>query len=243
MLLPLDDLRLKYGLRITGILHVGAHVGQEAEVYTRSGVVDVTWVEANPEVIPRLRAHVEPLGHRVVLALVADRSGDEVDFHVTNNEMSSSILRMGMHQQHYPDVVVTGSIRCTTTTLDDLCAQRGIAGFNMLTLDVQGAELLVLRGAQRVLAGVDYLQVEVNEIHLYEEGALLLDVDSLLEEFDRVEMGMRPSGWGDAFYVRTSVLARSPRRPAFRWHIRRARTTLRTTLRPRTRLRRLFRRA
>ncbi len=238
-MLALDDLRLKYGLRITGILHVGAHEGQEAEIYARNGVTEVTWVEANPNVIPRLRAHVEPLGHRVVLALVADRSGDEVDFHITNNEQSSSILRMEMHQQEYPDVVVTDSIRCTTTTVDDLCALDGIAGFNMLALDVQGAELLALRGAQRVLEGIDYLYIEVNEIHLYEDGALLPELDAYLEEFKRVETKLGPQGWGDALYVRSTVLARSSRRPRFRWHFRRARLMIR----PRTRVRRLFRSA
>lgn len=237
MLLPLDDLRLKYALRITGVLHIGAHEGQEAATYTANGITSVTWVEANPNVIPRLRAHVEPLGQRVVVALVADRSGAEVDFHITNNELSSSILSLGTHQQEYPDVVVTESIRCETTTVDDLCRREGIDGCNMLVLDVQGAELLVLRGAPRQLEGIDYLYVEVNQKHLYEEGALLPELDAFLEAFERVETKMVPQGWGEAFYVRSSVLETS-RRPPFRWYLKRARAVIR----PRTRMRQLFRR-
>jgi FkbM family methyltransferase len=204
LLLDFEALLLKHQISIDHILHVGAHTGQEAESYEKVGASEVTWVEANPAVVPALRQHVEPLGHRVITALTSDRSGDTVDFYITNNEQSSSILRLGTHRYEHPEVVVTESIPLVTTTLDDLCESAGIGSPNLLVLDVQGAELLVLRGAERVVAGTDCILAEVNERPLYEGTALLPEFDSYLAArgFDRVATALTIHGWGDALYVR-----------------------------------------
>jgi FkbM family methyltransferase len=207
VLIGLDDLAAKYQLEITGVLHVGAHIGQEAESYQRNGIHDVTWIEANPVVLPRLRATVEPLGHRVVPGLVSDTDGQDVDFYLTNNEESSSLLPLGTHAQQHPDVIVTETIRLTTTTLDTLCAKNEVDRFNFLSLDVQGAELMVLRGAADVLRQVDFIYSEVNEERLYRGCALVSEIDDFLTGFRRLETEMTAWGWGDAFYARPEKVA------------------------------------
>jgi len=39
MLLNLDNLKEKYDLKIKGVLHIGAHVGQEYKTYERLGLI------------------------------------------------------------------------------------------------------------------------------------------------------------------------------------------------------------
>ena len=204
MLLDLEELVGEHHLVIDTILHIGAHLGQEAEIYEKLGATSVTWIEANPQVVPLLRRNVEPFGHRVLAALATDRSGDIVDFHITNNEQSSSVLRLGTHRYEHPEVVVTESVQLTTTTLDDLCASGDISLPNLIVLDVQGAEILVLRGAERVMATANCIYAEVNERPLYAGGALLPEFDSFLSArgFSRVSMILTIHGWGDALYVR-----------------------------------------
>ena len=223
MLLDLEALVVAHRLDVGEILHVGAHVGQEAETYEALGATSVTWIEANPAVLPDLRRHVEPLGHRVLAALATDRTGDIVDFHITNNQQSSSILRLGTHRYEHPEVVVTESVKLTTTTLDDLCASADVGRPNILVLDVQGAEMLVLRGATRVMSTADCIYAEVNERPLYAGATLLPEFDSFLAShgFDRVATALTVHGWGDALYVRKeSVMSaasaeRTPLKPGY----------------------------
>src|SRR5689334_5871680 len=118
MVLQLDVLVRIYGLRPTGVLHLGAHEGEEAESYAKVGIDRVVWLEGNPELVEGLRKRVEPRGHRVFQALVSDRVGEPVQFHVTNNFQSSSILELGTHLEHHPEVHVTHTLDLTTTTVD-----------------------------------------------------------------------------------------------------------------------------
>ena len=209
------------GISVGRVLHVGARVGQEAELYLQLGAVSVTWVEGNPEVVPRLRAHVEPLGQRALEALLSDEPGETVKFKVTNNEWSSSMLELGTHRLEHPDVVVTHEIRLATVTLDQLSAQDEVGPVDTMVLDVQGAELLVLRGGPQTLRTVQHLIIEVNESPLYENCALLRELDEWLDQFVRVETALNDHGYGDALYIRRGSES-SRAVPARRTHSKRA---------------------
>jgi Methyltransferase FkbM domain len=91
--------------------------------------------------------------------------------------------------------------------LDDLLDDLGetAAAYNILNIDVQGAELMVLRGAERTLAFVDVINVEVSFAELYAGCAQIDEVDDFLEQrgFVRVELSCPyHHTWGDAVYVR-----------------------------------------
>ena len=76
--------------------------------------------------------------------------------------------------------------------------------FNFFAFDIQGAELLALTGAGDILEHVDYIYIEVNTKELYENCALLDDIDSYLSKFNFIRQNilMTEHGWGDAFYVK-----------------------------------------
>jgi hypothetical protein len=103
---------------------------------------------------------------------------------------------------------VTDSVKLTTTTLDDLCASADVGEPNILVLDVQGAEMLVLRGATRLMSTADCIYAEVNERPLYAGAALLPEFDGFLAShgFDRVATAFTVHGWGDALYVRRDLV-------------------------------------
>jgi hypothetical protein len=86
------------------------------------------------------------------------------------------------------------------------------AGFNLLCIDIQGAELRALRGATRTLQSIDAINIEINFEEMYAGCAQVEDIDDFLAElgFDRVAT-LTPyhSFWGDALYVRRN-LALSP---------------------------------
>lgn len=72
---------------------------------------------------------------------------------------------------------VVRRIPLQTRRLDDLPE---IAGADLLKLDVQGAELAILRGARAVLSSVLVVQTEVAFVPLYRDQPLFADVDAEL---------------------------------------------------------------
>ncbi|MEW6065207.1 MAG: FkbM family methyltransferase [Bacillota bacterium] len=92
-------------------------------------------------------------------------------------------------------------------TLDRLITELELTpeDFNILNIDIQGAELKALKGAVNVLHFIEVINTEVNFKELYEGCALIHEIDEFLEEhgFERIETTcpFHPS-WGDAFYVR-----------------------------------------
>lgn len=203
VLIDLHDLADKYAIGMCSVLHVGAHTGEEASAYEARGWRPVWWIEADADVIERLRLEVEPYGGEVVQAVISDRVGP-VTFHVANNEQSSSVLPMGTHLFEHPEVHYVEDREMQATTIDQLWADGLIGGANFVNLDIQGAEGLALEGARNYLKGVDYLYTEVNRAELYRGAKLVDELDAFLAtyRFTRVETSWTEHGWGDAFWRR-----------------------------------------
>jgi hypothetical protein len=126
---------------------------------------------------------------------------------VTNATQSSSLLPLRKHAEIYPQIVTQETIEVDCSRLDDLLddLRETSAGYNILNIDVQGAELLVLRGAERMLAFVDMINVEVNFAELYAGCAQIDEIDDFLDQrgFVRVELACPyHHTWGDAVYLR-----------------------------------------
>ena len=139
-------------------------------------------------------------------AVVSDVAGETVSFHVaSNNGASSSMLAPGRHADLYPSITFDETLELVAERLDDIVAERSErADYNVLVLDVQGAELKVLKGAPELLARVDAVFTEVSSEPLYEGGCTFLEVTNLLAEAGLVfrSAEMKAEGWGDAFYSR-----------------------------------------
>ena len=58
MLLNLDSLKEKYDLKIKGVLHIGAHIGQEFQTYERLGIKNVMFFEPIKNTFNRLKENV-----------------------------------------------------------------------------------------------------------------------------------------------------------------------------------------
>lgn len=202
--MSLLELKERYDLQITGVLHVGAHLAEEAPIYDQLHIHNVWWVEANPAVLRKITAQLGPYpNHRLIQGLVYSESGIELPFNVTNYDgMSSSIFEFGTHPQFSPDTVFVDRITLTTTTIDTIVMENVVQA-NFLNMDLQGAELHALQGATDYLKTVDYLMTEVNCEEVYVGCAQVEQLDELLTAFERVDTYWVPGqGWGDALYIR-----------------------------------------
>lgn len=170
----------------------------------------VVWVEAIREVYKKLIANTNKYPGTVCInACVSDKDGDIVDFNISNNEMqSSSMLEFGTHKTEHPSVIFTHKTRLQTMTVKSILKEKQVdpQEYDFINLDIQGAELMALKGMD--LAHVRYVYIEVNEKELYKGCPLLPEIDQFLNDhgFERVETKMTSHGWGDAFYIRKTKL-------------------------------------
>ncbi len=73
-----------------------------------------------------------------------------------------------------------GRAEVTLASLDEWCGENGVRIVDVLKLDTQGSELGVLEGAERTLAAVQLLEIEVELNPIYEGQPLFGDVDRFL---------------------------------------------------------------
>lgn len=194
-------LTLFWGLKVKGLIHAGAHKGEEAPIYSALGFGAVTWIEAIPKLARELAEVIEPPSE-VINATLWSSADKTMTFKVTSSSGSSSLFDLKDHKIEYPQIGVSEEIEVKTQTLDQL----NVSGpdKNLLVLDLQGAEYEALVGAKRTLSGVNYVITEVNRRELYEGIKLVADLDKLLktDQFIRVATRWTRHGWGEALYIR-----------------------------------------
>jgi DNA repair exonuclease SbcCD ATPase subunit len=145
----------------------------------------------------------------VVQAAIANHN-DTVTLHLTSLESSSSILPWKQYSEIYPNIKEIQQLTLSSRTLDTLLEELNLSpsDFNILILDIQGAELLALEGANQLLNTLDAIYTNVHYQELFEGGALAEEVNQFLSDyqFDIVaeDTPYHPA-WGEAFYVRQTV--------------------------------------
>jgi FkbM family methyltransferase len=202
MLLNLDNLTEKYDLKIKGVLHIGAHIGQEYNTYQRLGINNVMFFEPVPSTFQRLKENV---GDNAILVNTAlgNIEGEVEMFTETINEgQSSSVLQPDYHLVQHPNIQFNGKETVKITKLDNFIKDKD--KYNFINVDVQGYELEVFKGGSEFLNTIDYIMTEVNRAELYKGCAKIEELDSFLSGygFERVETTWDGGTWGDAFYVK-----------------------------------------
>jgi 2-O-methyltransferase len=179
----LPDRFLKSG---RGVIHVGANTGQERVLYARYGL-KVVWVEPIPDIFKQLQSNLTGFPDQTAYnALIAAQDGVKYQFHISDNEgSSSSILETNkQHSDYWSGVRFSQSIDLEALSLPTFIRTNAIdlASFDMLVLDAQGAELLILEGAKEILPRFRYIQCEAVNRELYAGCCLLPDLDAFLSK-------------------------------------------------------------
>jgi FkbM family methyltransferase len=198
-----------------GVIHVGAHVGQERERYSQYGL-RVLWLEPLPDHFALLERNIAPFPRqRAIQCLVTDQDDVEYPFHVTSNAGgSSSILPLDMHKDIWPDVTTTRTIALRSKTLPTALREQQIdaSAYDALVMDTQGSELLVLLGAAPLLSTFKYIKAEVADFEAYTGCCQLAQVESFLgkhgfQEHARNVIAQHPGGgrYFDVVFRRTGA--------------------------------------
>lgn len=212
MYIQLPTIIAEYGLyndkAIRGIIHVGAHTGEESTDYKACAIPKVVWVEPWKPAFDTLVSKFQ--GDSTVTLLncaFGDIASDNMPMHVdtTNFGLSSSIMAPKVHLQEYPGIQFNERATVKVRRMDQFAWLRD-GSYNFLNMDVQGYELKVLQGGPETLKSIDYVYTEVNRAEIYEGCARIEQLDAFLYEFTRAKTfwceGGERGTWGDALYIR-----------------------------------------
>lgn len=213
---------IKKGLLAKGVVHVGAHRGEEFNDHVAMGAKQIVWVEANPDLFDELVSNLtlvsegSSVENHIFNIACSNVDDENMEFHViygpdagygVGNKGCSSLLRPSGNMENWK----RGTITVNTVTLDSLFERNNLnfEDFDMLELDVQGAELMVLEGASKLLDHIKYIYTEVTFFSPdYENNPLFDDVSNFLADrgFSHVATKFYDgvSHWADALFERIS---------------------------------------
>lgn len=193
-------------MKINGILHIGAHNCEELKSYKKYGVKNdrIIWIEANPRLVEKNKKADRT---RIIKNFVCCETNEgKTKLNIANNGQSSSILELGTHKDSYPSITYNDFVDVNNGRIDTMYERDGLPNdfANFLNIDIQGAELLALRGMGELIGHFEYVYLEVNREYVYKECALVTEIDDYLSRwnFKRIETEWTDAGWGDALYMK-----------------------------------------
>lgn len=171
------DPKLNSFLReVSSLVHVGASEGQEREVYKD---LDVLWVEPIPDVFERLKKNILPYPKQRAIQAVLAESRRRVSLGVSNNNgESSSIFPLKEHLNLHPKIHYDAYLEMKAETLDGILKEEV---FDALIMDVQGAELLVLKGGAESVPRFKFIKAEAWSVEAYRGCCLESDLINHLQ--------------------------------------------------------------
>lgn len=203
MILNFNFLKNKHNLNIKGIIHIGGHYGEEYELYKELNV-PILFFEPLSNNFNILKAKTQNDDNVISYQCALGNENKVVSMYVetANQGQSSSILKPKKHLDQYPHITFDFTEEVNMFRLDDI--DLNLLKYNFISVDVQGYELEVFKGAFNTLKNIDYIISEVNRDEVYEQCPHIDELDSYLNQFNftRVETEWVGDIWGDALYIK-----------------------------------------
>lgn len=173
-------------------IDVGAHHGDYSEELLAIPSTHVIAFEPHPGAYSVLKSRFAHESQRftAVQQGVASSSG-EMMLHSGPETPHSSLSE---YVVQVPYVNATQAFSVAVTSLDDYCASHGLDHIDLLKIDVEGFEVEVLRGAERILSIMPpkFVQFEFNIHHLFGH-ATIKSITQMMPGYSLFQL--LPKGW------------------------------------------------
>jgi len=210
------------GGRVGTIVEIGARDCTETLDFRRAFPgARIFAFECNPATLPACREALRGVERvRLIEKAVSDREGmlrfyptdpaRTITKHAQGNPGASSLFRA---RDDYPhETYVQNEIEVESTTLERLMREEGLAAIDLLWMDIQGAELMALKGLGERLRDVRLIHLEVEFMPIYEGQPLFPEVHRYLRG-----RGFRLAGFTSySRYSADAVYAAGPLLPSLR---------------------------
>jgi len=211
MLLDLKSLSEKYSITPSGVIHIGAHTGEEIALYEElfKKDIEVHLFEPQKKLFKILFEKYNDTKNINLYKYACGEKTGELTMYISSNEgASSSILEPKLHLEIHPDVEFNNKEVVQVEQLDKF----KIHNSDFLNIDVQGYELNVLKGAKETLSKIKFIVLEINREEVYKDVALVEEIDSFLKVYNFLRVSTKYAydtlPWGDALYVKKDLLTK-----------------------------------
>lgn len=197
------DYELKKLFRQTNtlvIFEIGACEGEDSIRYSRLFPQSQIYAfEPLPKNFELITKNIEKYNVKNVEVFnkALSEKNDSAEFYVSNGtpkgmtvsdwdfgNKSSSLLPPEEHTNIVEFIKFEEKIWVQTITLKSFCQQSEIDGIDFIHMDVQGAELLVLKGADNLISNIKVIWLEVAKISLYKGQPLVNDIEEFMSAHD-----------------------------------------------------------
>jgi len=190
----------KAGIAPRGVIHLGGHIGNDLAAWMLLGIKSLLLVEPNPKLFRELQRNIQfvqlvsstldslldlkPTAVHAVQLAIGDRVGTvELTVPEANSEFGSVL---GERLEHAGDRAAAARYIVEMKPLDalmaDLRGSSAASDYNVLYMNIEGAELMALRGATRTLEHVDFVYLEANTKQNYPDNPTPEQIAAFLDD-------------------------------------------------------------
>jgi FkbM family methyltransferase len=218
----------KHNVCINGVIHVGAHRGEEVDYYENVfNAKQAIFIEPNPDVFKELNFNLDNKKYYDIIChtycyAVSDYNGvgkfniiygNDADF-MTGNKGCSSLLELNVeninnsnNQNHFN---LKNQIDVVVKKLDDILIENKheLSNFDFMNIDAQGVELQILKGSTNLLenGSIEAILIEATlEQPFYMNNSDFNEIKEYLKifGFNYREIFWHSYGkWGDALFIK-----------------------------------------
>ncbi len=211
MLVNFSELKKKINFPIKGVIHIGAGSGSELKSYIEEKVENIIMIEPEIKNFSKLfirRILYDPFFKfkiNLLKSIISDKN-EKIKFNISNVSDCNSILELKKHSEYYPKIKKLNEKMLMSYTLNYLFQKKyNIRNYNFINIDIQGAELLAFKNADKILPHIEGIYTEINFEELYEGCGLSNELDEYLSKFKFKRIYTNTdlhNSWGDALYVK-----------------------------------------
>jgi FkbM family methyltransferase len=161
------------------VLHIGGHLGLEATTYNQLGKQAI-FIEADPDIFLELQKNLSSYDNQHAHNILLGDSDQIVKFYRANNNAESSSVFPFSEQNRFANVSTDFVHEMPMKRLDSCFREKDLRDYDHWIIDVQGAELLVLKGAGKLLDICQTIYIECSTTEFYEGGVLWSELSEFL---------------------------------------------------------------
>ena len=197
------------GFDIKGVIHVGAHDGEEVQYYQRMGIDNILCFEPIPGIVNLFK---ETYPDVKIYKMVLGTENKKVNFNITNDgrQGQASSLYEPLLEQYAMTGGVKEVISVEMQRFDTFLSKHKVNpnDYDCVVIDVQGAELDVLIGMGAYIENYKYYNIECSEQATYLGGATAAQVIDYMDKHGFIQDSPIFSH-DDIFFVRKDIKSES----------------------------------
>ena len=204
-LLDLTKINNVYKLKVKGVAHFGAHLGQEVKEYKKLNYTNIHLFEPQKKLFKKLEESFSIFEDVYLynVGLGKEKITSKLYLSSSNEGASASLLKPSGHLEYHTEIIFEDTEDVEIYSYDGF----ELKNVNYLSIDIQGYELEALKGSENSLKNyIDYIYIEISREEMYEGAILKNELDSYLEKFEFIRVSTRWASskipWGDAFYIK-----------------------------------------